>query len=166
MKKIFFLIIICVVIISCQKSETKFINLKKHSGAGLFDRGNNEGKKFAYRSVLIENPPVQKNDLIKSLVKYKNENLNDINKKSDLYSISVFFYQKNSSTSYFIENSDDPGGFSNQILHDYYQKFGIGEITIDRCENDKNKWTFKISYFDDQRNVQDTILNECIINKK
>ncbi|MBF4516842.1 hypothetical protein IRZ71_10820 [Flavobacterium sp. ANB] len=161
MKKIFFYIIICVSIISCQKNETKFFDLKKHSGEGVFDRGNNAGKKFAYQSVLIENAPVENSELIKLFIKYENENLKKIYKQSDLYSISIFFYNKNSSTSYFVENADDPGGSSSEILHDYYEKFGIGEITIDRCENDNNKWTSKISYFDYQRNIKDTIIKKC-----
>ena len=162
MKKIFFLIIICIHLISCQKEETKFIPLKKHSGESFFDRGNYKGKRFAYKSILVDNPPVQNNEIIKMFAKYGNENLNDFNKKADIYSITLFFYLNNNSTSYFIDNADDSGGFSSEVLNDYYQEFGIGEITFDRCKNDKNKWTSKISYFDAQRNVKDTILTNCV----
>lgn len=162
MKKIYFLIIICINLISCQKKGTTFIDLKKHSGESLFDRGNYEGKRFAYKSILVDNPPTQNHEIIKMLEKYEDENLNDSNKRADIYSISVFFYSKNNSTSYFIDNADDSGGFSSEVLHDYYPEFGIGEITIDRCEQDKNKWTSKISYFYAQRNVKDSILTNCV----
>lgn len=94
-------------------------------------------------------------------VTYKNNNFNDISIDHDLYSISIIFYLKNNSTSYFIDNADDPGGFSSEILQDNYQKDGLGEIRMERCKNDKKKGTLKISYFNIQRNLKDTILYEC-----
>jgi hypothetical protein len=165
MKKLFFLIIVIAVLSSCQEKKVTFVNLEKHSGEGFFDRGNREGEKFIYKSILVENAPHGDKEIVDMLIKYKNQNLKDAAISKDAYSFTVFLYEKNNSTSYFIENADDPGGLTSQVLQDYYSKNGIGEITIDKCGNDKD-WTAKISYFDMQRNVKDTILYNCKNDKK
>lgn len=165
MKKIFFLIIITAFLSSCQEKKVTFVNLEKHSGEGFFDRGDREGEKFIYKSILVENAPHGDKEILDMLIKYKNQNLKDAAINKDAYSFTVFLYEKNNSTSYFIEIADDPGGLTSQVLQDYYSKNGIGEITIDKCGNDKD-WTAKISYFDMQRNLKDTILYNCKNDKK
>lgn len=164
MKKNIFLIIIAV-LSSCQDKKVTFVNLEKHSGVGFFDRGDREGEKFIYKSILVENAPHGDKEILDMLIKYKNQNLKDATINKNAYSFTVFLYERNNSTSYFIENADDPGGLTSQVLQDYYSKNGIGEITIDRCLNNKD-WTAKISYFDVQRNVKDTILYHCKNDKK
>ncbi|MBE8723898.1 membrane lipoprotein lipid attachment site-containing protein [Flavobacterium hungaricum] len=166
MKKIFFLIILIAVLSSCQDKKITFVNLEKHSGEGFFDRGDYEGEKFIYKSILVENPPTGDKEILNMLIKYKNQNLKEADINKDAYSFTVFLYEKNNSTSYFIENADDPGGLTSQILQDYYQKNGIGEITFDKCKSDKGSWSSKISYFDKQRNLTDTILYNCKMDKK
>ena len=123
------------------------------------------GLLICYKSILVENAPHGDKEILDMLIKYKNQNSKDAAINKDVYSFTVFLYEKNSSTSYFIENADDPGGLTSQVLQDYYLKNGIGEITIDRCTNNKD-WTAKISYFDIQRNVKDTILYHCKNDKK
>lgn len=159
------MIIIIAVLSSCQDKKVTFVNLEKHSGVGFFDRGGREGEKFIYKSILVENAPHEDKEILDMLIKYKNQNLKDAAINKNAYSFTVFLYEKNNSTSYFIENADDPGGQTSQVLQDYYSKNGIGEITIDRCLNNKD-WTAKISYFDVQRNVKDTILYHCKNDKK
>ncbi|WP_417873777.1 hypothetical protein [Xanthomarina gelatinilytica] len=119
-------------IISCE-SKTTFTHLPKHSSMGIYDRdGEHKGKKYVYRSVLVDNPPKDKAELEKLLSSYHLENRDSIFSDPEMSTFLTWFYQKNYTTSYFISKADDPGGFSSEILSDYYEKFGIAEIVTKR----------------------------------
>lgn len=115
-------------IISCD-SKTTFTHLPKHSSTGIFNRdGAHKGKKYVYQSVLVNNPPKDKEDLEKLLASYHLKNRDSIFSDPEMNTFLTWFYQKNYTTSYFINKADDPGGFSSEILSDYYEKFGIATI--------------------------------------
>lgn len=119
-------------IISCD-SKTTFTHLPKHSSTGIFDRdGAHKGKKYVYQSVLVDNPPKDKVELEKLLTSYHLENRDSIFSDREMSTFLTLFYQKNYTTSYFINKADDPGGFSSEILSDYYEKFGIATIETKR----------------------------------
>lgn len=119
-------------IISCD-SKTTFTHLPKHSSTGIFDRdGTCEGKKYVYQSVLVNTPPKDKEDLEKLLSSYHLKNRDSIFSDPEVNTFLTWFYQKNYTTSYFIDKADDPGGFSSEILTDYYEKFGIATIETKR----------------------------------
>lgn len=136
MRKILILLII-ITALSCEK-ETTFTKLPKHSETGKYDRDDErKGKKYVYQSVLVNNPPRDEKTLEKMLYSYHQKNKDSIFLDIEVITFYTYFYLRNSRTSYFIDNADDPGGFSSEILSDYYKKYGIAEINTKRIENTK-----------------------------
>ena len=129
-KSLIFLTIITMV--SCE-SKISFTFLPEHSATGIYNRDNeNKGKKYVYYSVLVNNLPKEKKDLEKLLSFYHLKFRDSIFNNPDMDTFLTWFYQKNHTTSYFINKADDPGGFSSEILSDYYEKFGIATIKTTR----------------------------------
>lgn len=121
-------------ITSCD-NKTTFTNLPKHTNTGIYSRDGYEtrkGKKFAYQSVLVNNPAKDKEELEKLLTSYHLKNRDSIFSDPEMSTFLTWFYHKNYTTSYFINKADDPGGFSSEILSDYYEKFGIATIETKR----------------------------------
>lgn len=120
------------VIVSCE-SKTTFTHLPKHSSTGIFNReGAHKRKKYVYQSILVNNLPKDKKELERLLASYHSKSRDSIFSDPDVSAFLTWFYHKNYSTSYFIDKADDPGGFSSEILSDYYEKFGIAEIETKR----------------------------------
>ncbi len=68
-------------------------------------------------------------------------------------------------TDHFIENKEDPGGFSSEELSHYHQ-YRIAEFNIDYCENDTLNSVGRLYYYQGRDLIKtDTLLNQCIINK-
>ena len=144
MKKIGYAIAIMCFTISCTQ-ETKILKLEKHSGNGTYDREEDSTKIFYYQSALVSNVPENQDQIKSKLFDFHKKSLDTIFLKKDVVSFRTTFYLKNFTTSYFIDNDDDPGGFSSEILSDYYEKYGIAEIQSSRQKESskiKNEITF------------------------
>ncbi|PXY40479.1 hypothetical protein DMB65_12815 [Flavobacterium cheongpyeongense] len=64
-------------------------------------------------------------------------------------------------TAYFIENEEDPGGFSSEEL-DHYRKYKIAEFYIRFCEKDTVNYIGILKYYrNDEITKTDTIINKC-----
>ncbi len=152
MKKILILLAMTL-IVSCE-SKTTFTELPKHTETGVYDRDDQrKGKKYVYQSVLINNPPKDKKILEKQLSSYHSKNRGSIFSDNEAVTFSTLFYLKNHKTSYFINHADDPGGFSSEILTDYYDTFGIAEIKTKRISAPfllKTETTFTEIIFNNQ----------------
>lgn len=136
MKNLIVLVIIFTTM-SCKK-EITFIALKKHVETGVYDRDDErKGKKYVYQSAIVVDFPEKKEELEPLLLNYHNKSIDSIFQDEKVINFLTTFYVKNNKTSYFIENADDPGGFSSEILIDYYEEFGIAEIKTKRLSNSK-----------------------------
>lgn len=121
-------------IISCD-SKTTFTRLPKHSNTGIYSRNGYEthkGKKYVYQSVLVNNPVKDKKELEQLLASYHLKSRDSIFSDPEMSTFQTLFYHKNYTTSYFINKADDPGGFSSEILSDYYERYGIATIETKR----------------------------------
>lgn len=137
MKKIIYTLLILSIFVSCN-NETNIIRLKIHCGSGKYkDDNSNEikGKIYFYESALVANLPCSKEQIISKLLEYHKKKLAEVFANNQVVNLSTTFYNKNTTTSYFITNDDDPGGFSSEILTDYYKKYGIAEINSTRQKN-------------------------------
>ena len=116
--------------------KTIFTKLPKHTEAGMYDRDDvRKGKKYVYQSVLVNNPTSDKKILEKQLYSYHLKDRDFIFSDNEVITFSTLFYIENHKTAYFIDHVDDPGGFSSQILIDFYNEFGIAEIITKRIDS-------------------------------
>ncbi len=107
-----------------------------HKETGIYDRNDErKGKKYTYQSVLVNNLPADKKILEELLLSYHSKNNDFIFSDTEVITLSTFYYFKNSKTSYFIDAADDPGGFSSEILFDYYKQYGIAEVVTKRIDS-------------------------------
>ncbi|MDR7211461.1 hypothetical protein [Flavobacterium piscis] len=129
------LIILSFFMVSC-KNGIKFTALNKQRETGVHDRDDErKGKKYYYQSVLVSNLPAENKTLKSLLLNYHEKNIDSVFQDKKVITFSTTFYIENSKTSYFIKNPEDPGGFSSEILIDYYDEFGIAEIITKRIGN-------------------------------
>lgn len=90
--------------------------------------------------------------------------------RTDLYySLSFYRYYKGwgtnpfgeAGTEHFINNKEDPGGFSSELLEHYYE-YRIAEFDIEFCKNDTIKYFGVLKYFQNGQEIKtDTIINQC-----
>lgn len=129
-------ILLVIMAMAACESKTMFTPLPKHTETGIYDRDDErKGKKYVYQSVLVNNPPRDKKSMKKLLASYHSKNMDSVFSDIEVITLSSFFYYKNGRTSYFINSSDDPGGFSSEILIDYYKQYGIAEMQTKRIGN-------------------------------
>lgn len=126
---------------SCKK-KVEFVVLPNHCGKSNYSSEEYNNKTFVYQSILVKN--FSKKDS-KILFRYHKNKIDSIFKDKNTITYFTTFYQDNSSISYFLNHKDDPGGFSSEILSDYYKEYGIAEIETSRIGN-SNKLINKISY--------------------
>lgn len=130
---------------SC-KNKIEFIALKKQRETGIYDRDNElKNKKYLYESVLVADFPENQKEIKSLLLDYHKKSIDSVFIDQDYSTFSTTFYIKNTTTSYFIENADDPGGFSSEILIDYYDEYGIAEVVTNRVNN-TNELKTKITF--------------------
>lgn len=130
------LVAICLMVSACDR-ETQFFRLDKHSGQGKYDRGEDASKVFHYQAALVSNIPKNQGQATAMLFEFHKKSIESVFSSREVTDFSTTFYQKNRTTSYFIENADDPGGFSSEILRDYFEKYGVAEIRSNRKSNSK-----------------------------
>ncbi len=129
------LLLVSTTIVSCENGVT-FTELIKHTETGRYDRDDErKGKKYVYQSVLVNNPSGDKKSLEKQMFSYHLKNMDSVFSDTEVITLSTFFYLKNNRTSYFINNADDPGGFSSKMLLDYFKQYGIAEVSTKRIGN-------------------------------
>jgi glucan phosphoethanolaminetransferase (alkaline phosphatase superfamily) len=85
------------------------------------------------------------------------------------YSIRFYSYYKGwetnpfgeAGTEHFINNKEDPGGFSSELL-EYYDDYRIAEFDIRFCKNDTINYFGVLKYFQNGQEIKtDTIINQC-----
>ena len=159
MKNILSVLFYLIIFSSCNDFNVKFIELPYHSSDG--------GRS---KSVLVSNISKDTLAMLSQLITYYKMETLDFYKSTKLDETTVFFYEKNEDTLYFLNHADDPGGFSSKILFDYFYggngltKAGLAIISGSRyCST--SSWLFKIYYFDKNGMVvSDTLLDESIPN--
>ncbi|MFB9077982.1 hypothetical protein ACFFLS_04850 [Flavobacterium procerum] len=68
-------------------------------------------------------------------------------------------------TAHFIENKEDPGGFSSEEL-DHYREYKIADFYVRFCENDTVNYIGILTYYkNDEITKTDTIINNCNTTK-
>ncbi len=138
MKKIFFLAIMCLLLISCKEKKIKLIHSKVRSNLFLI--------KFSS----------QKDSLLKSEIKnFLLKNFKDVNQND--YDIYIYKYTTN--TKYFIDNKEDPGGFSSEEISMYEDDYIAGFYTS-KCKRDSTKKVGVFSFYKTY-SKPDTIINRC-----
>lgn len=139
MKKIY-LLISFLVLLSCSEREMNFVKLEKHSGESVYDFDGNDtlnGKKFVYETYLVENKLGDKSKLENKLLNFNEETYIKKLKEKGYVSYFIDFYVSNSTTEYFIDHNEDPGGFSSYILSDNFDEDGIAKVYIDKINSSK-----------------------------
>lgn len=104
--------------------------------------------------------------------KYKSKYLYTTNSPSrtDLY-YSIDFYTYfvgwgtnpfgEAGTAHFIENEEDPGGFSSEELS-HYSKYKIAELSVNFCEDDTINYKGVLKYYQNDEVIKtDTLINKC-----
>lgn len=133
---------------------------------------------------IIKNPIENKDSLhneLKKLIleKFNNEAVNQIDKYNKVnpndstvtsrYTIDFYEYSKGSillpfndaGTYYFIENEEDPGGFSVEVL-DMYRNYHIAKFNLKFCKNDTINYFGTLDYYKDWNIIKtDTLINFC-----
>jgi hypothetical protein len=148
-------------LLSCNKGKMTFLKLEKQSEEGIYNYAGNaidslNGKKFIYETYLVDNKIDDKLKLEAILLNFNREKYEKILKSKIYVTYYIDFYKKNSTTEYFIDHEEDPGGFSSNILSDNFKEDGIAKIYIDKI-NDK-KCVRKIHFSDEEEfRVIDTI---------
>lgn len=155
MKKILSLFIL-LFLVSCNDGKMTFLKLEKHSGEGIFDRDSIQGKKFIYESYLVNRSLSDSVELKSLMLNFNKKNYLKALSNKNTIQYSLQFYEKNATTEYFIDHDDDPGGFSSEILTDYFVKEGIAEIYINKIDDKKCYREIKLSNQEEYR-IIDTI---------
>lgn len=108
------------------------------------------------------------NNVVSQIDNYKKVILNDsiqkIQYKIDFYEYykgSIFIPFGDAGTYYFIENEEDPGGFSVEVL-DMYPKYHIAQFNLRFCKNETVNYFGTIDYYKNWEIVKtDTLINLC-----
>jgi hypothetical protein len=141
MKKLFLILLVSSIFLSCKEKKIEFIQSK------------------AIKSLfLIKNPPHNDSLLKKEiyLFLYKNHS-----KSKDEYKM---FYKYSSNTKPFIDN-ERPGGYFREYL-DYYPEDEFATFTLDQCKEDTTKLLGKLYFYglrgsNEGQNEVDTIIYKC-----
>ena len=123
---------------------------------------------------LIKNPISDNNlldSIIKNMVIQKMDSQLAANKKQSgsALNFGMDFYKYyngwginpfgEAGTTHFIENEEDPGGFSSELLG-YYQDYLIASFSVRTCKNDSLRYNGYLDYFKDGTIIKkDTIIN-------
>jgi hypothetical protein len=111
---------------------------------------------------IIKNMVVQKMD--SQLLAHKEKSITELN-----FNINFYKYYKGwgsnpfgeAGTAHFIENREDPGGFSSELL-EYYQEYQIASFSLSHCKNDTLSYYGNLKYYNDGNVIKtDTIINSC-----
>lgn len=142
MKKIFLLLCLIFVFVSCKEEKTEFIESKTMN---LF---------------LLKNLP-KENYLVKKEIKLFLLNNPQLYKNKKHYYLS--FYEYTSGTSCFLENKEDDGGPTSMHFLDNYEENSIASFIIVKCEVDTTKLVGKLRFDNKYGNhyQPDTIIGKC-----
>lgn len=161
MRNMLCVLIFLLSMVSCRHTtETEYIILPFHT--------DSTEKTFTY---LVDNPPSDSLQLLTELIAFYKINALEYYKeipKGKKLSVTSF-YIKNRRTSYFLTHPDDSGGFSSEVLQDYYYGekdclSGLATIYAKKCTEDSTKWTFRIHHCVDREKSEwenDILRDEC-----
>lgn len=130
---------------------------------------------------LIKYPVKDKDSLhsfIKKMLLEKVKNINDLSEGSIIelqYGLDFYEYYTGTpffvpfgeaGTTHFIDNEEDPGGFSSELLR-HYDAYRIAEFNLKFCKNDSLNYVGIINYYQEWDIIKtDTIINQCTIIKE
>ena len=101
MRDVLKLTLLFVAVLTGCNNKTEFILLPYHS----------DTTRMTY-NYLVSNPPKDLDSLDRLLVTFFVQKQQEYSSKDTLTRVrAISFYEKNSATSYFIDNADDPGGW-------------------------------------------------------
>ncbi len=114
---------------------------------------------------LIKNP-IDDRDSINKII--KNKILQEVNNqfvvnKSNVDDNRIRFYEYTSAwgfsngTKHFIENEEDPGGFSSEVLNNY-QEYQMAYFELKQCKSDSLNYFGNLIYFKDGLEVNNEII--------
>lgn len=106
----------------------------------------------------LKNPFVSNNDAFKFRSTKINKNTIDYTLRFYKYTSAWGF---NNGTKHFIDNKEDPGGFSSEMLSNY-DAFQLAYFNVSNCKTDSLKYRGELIFFQKGREVKrDTIINLC-----
>lgn len=164
MRSLLFMIILgSTLLLGCKAKKTSFVYLDRLSGS--FSLGYKiDGKRLTHQKyqymeqsnsigskkvipiyqfeeyILIEHPPTNIDSLQKTMLAYRDsigKPLQQLGEGGVLY--RMLFYRSSRNTRYFIENDEDPGGFSSYLISNYPKDF-LGYFQSEKCYRDSTKW--------------------------
>ena len=162
MRGVLKLTLLFVAVLTGCNNKTEFILLPYHS----------DTTRMTY-NYLVSNPPKDLDSLDRLLVAFFVQKQIKYNLKDTTLSTRISyiaFTEKNSTTSYFIDNADDPGGWSSEELSDYFigikkPMSGLGRISCWPCESDSSKFVYTYINILREYDKRITILrDECTPN--
>ena len=107
---------------------------------------------------------IKNKDKYKHKVASSNDSISEFKYSIDFYQYykgSVFIPFGDAGTYYFIENEEDPGGFSVEVL-DMYPKYHIAQFNLKFCKNDTVNYFGTIDYYKEWDVIKtDTLINLC-----
>jgi len=128
---------------------------------------NKDSLRVIIKEMVIQKMNDQMNggeEILKTKYKYADWSLPAINA-----SISFHQYYKTlgiipfgeAGTAHFIDNEEDPGGFSSELL-EHYQKYKIAEFSLRYCKNDTINFFGNLTYWKEGEIIKtDTLFNSC-----
>ncbi|WP_375239118.1 hypothetical protein, partial [Aurantibacter sp.] len=106
----------------------------------------------------IKDPFVSNNDAFKFRSTKINKNTIDYTIRFYKHTTAWGF---NNGTKHFIDNKEDPGGFSSETLSNY-DAFQLAYFNVSNCKTDSLKYRGELIFFQKGREVKrDTIINLC-----
>lgn len=155
MKPISLILVIFTFFFSCEEKEIEFVQSESIE-----------------RLILLRHPPMNDSVIKKRISTFL---LNDsivkkqistflLKETNSRYS-GILFYRYNYKTSYFIDNKEDPGGFSSEELINY-PEYEIATYIISKCENDTTKFMGEFIFYGLEGSSEvigkiDTLINNC-----
>jgi ABC-type multidrug transport system fused ATPase/permease subunit len=123
-----------------------------------------------YPNLYLVKHPINDRDSLNKII--KNKILHEVNNpfignKNSNNENRIRFYEYTTAwgfsngTRHFIENEEDPGGFSSEVLNNY-QELQMAYFELKQCKNDSLKYFGNLIYFKDGLEVNnEIIIDDC-----
>ena len=127
--KILIILLFFFIITDNNNKKSEFISLDKLTFINDYYKDSVSISYF----ILIDNPNSEKDSLKHQIMNYVKSRLDNEKKmtQKNITAIGFNFYRKSDNTSYFIENGEDPGGFSSEEIS-HYKKDLIANYYINK----------------------------------
>lgn len=140
MKYLYKIIVLALLLSACEEKKIEFIQSNVYPSLFLLKN-------------VPENDSLVKKEIRLFLLKYS--------PGKEKY--STRFYKKNTDTQYFIDNREDPGGFSSEEISMYDNETKLATFYVTKCKKDTTKYVGELYYYGVNFNLHqiDTLLYEC-----